>query len=75
MGKVTYTLRYLPLFYSDLEEHVLYIAENLHNKDAANELINEVEAAILERTATPDCETTMTTVKLTIAQNVGLQNQ
>lgn len=49
MGKVTYTLRYLPLFYSDLEEHVLYIAENLHNKDAANELINEVEAAILER--------------------------
>ncbi len=31
MGRVTYSLRYLPLFYSDLEEHVMYIAEVLHN--------------------------------------------
>ena len=49
MGRVTYSLRYLPLFYSDLEEHVMYIAEVLHNKEAANKLVNEIEKAILER--------------------------
>ena len=49
MGKVTYSLRYLPLFYDDLEEHIVYIAEVLHNKEAANELVNEIEKAILDR--------------------------
>lgn len=37
------------MFYEDLEEKVVYIAEKLHNKKAANDLLNEVEAAILER--------------------------
>ena len=49
MGKTKYTLRYLPLFYNDLEERVMYLAEVLHNSDAAHELINDVETAILER--------------------------
>ena len=44
-----YRLRYLPLFYEDLEEKVIYIAENLKNPQAANDLLNKVEAAILER--------------------------
>ena len=49
MTNTKYTLRYLPLFYEDLEEKVVYIAEKLHNVKAANDLIDEVEQAILER--------------------------
>ena len=29
-------LRYLPLFYKDLEEKIVYITEELHNEKAAN---------------------------------------
>lgn len=39
MGKTKYTLRYLPLFYDDLEELVLYISDVLCNKKAASDLI------------------------------------
>ena len=49
MNKSVYSLRYLPLFYDDLEEHVMYISDVLRNKDAANELIDVVEEAILNR--------------------------
>ena len=31
MADTKYILRYLPLFYDDLEEKVVYIAEKLHN--------------------------------------------
>lgn len=44
-----YRLSYLPLFYDDLEEAVAYIAEKLKNPQAANDLLDKVEAAILER--------------------------
>lgn len=44
-----YRLRYLPLFYEDLEEVVEYIAEELKNPKAAGDLIDKVDAAILER--------------------------
>lgn len=44
-----YRLRYLPLFYEDLDEKVTYIAENLKNPKAANDLLDKVEAAVLER--------------------------
>lgn len=44
-----YRLRYLPLFYDDLEEKVSYIAKKLKNPKAAGDLIDKVEAAILER--------------------------
>ncbi len=49
MADTKYMLRYLPLFYVDLEQVVLYIAEKLCNPQAANELLDEVESAILER--------------------------
>lgn len=44
-----YILRYLPIFYDDLSESVEYIAQHLHNKVAAMDLLNAVEKAILER--------------------------
>ena len=54
MAKVEYTLQYLPTFYSDLEEHAMYISHVLKNAQAANELLNDVENAILARL--PDAE-------------------
>lgn len=44
-----YELRYLPLFYEDLEEKLLYIARNLRNPEAAGNLLDKIEAAVLER--------------------------
>lgn len=54
MADAKYTLRYLPLFYEELEEKAVYIAEKLQNPQAANDLLNVVENAILERL--PDAE-------------------
>ena len=44
-----YRLSYLPLFYKDLDEKVSYIAEKLKNPKAANDLLDKVEVAIMER--------------------------
>lgn len=44
-----YRLRYLPLFYEDLDEKVTYIVEKLKNPEAAGDLLNKVERAILDR--------------------------
>ncbi|MDD6058539.1 MAG: hypothetical protein PUB98_09845, partial [Clostridiales bacterium] len=44
-----YRLSYLPLFYEELDEKVTYIEEKLKNPKAANDLLDKVEAAILER--------------------------
>ena len=44
-----YKLRYLPIFYDDLQEAVSYIADTLNNKQAAINLLDMVEKAILER--------------------------
>lgn len=44
-----YRLNYLPLFYDDLVEKVTYIAEKLKNPKAANDLLDKVESAIMER--------------------------
>lgn len=44
-----YILRYHPLFYRDLEDTVMYIALHLQNPQAASNLMDRVEAAILER--------------------------
>lgn len=49
MDDVKYELRYLPLFYEDLEEKVVYIAETLKNVTAANNLLDTIEKAILDR--------------------------
>lgn len=44
-----YRLSYLPLFYEDLDEKVTYIAEKLKNPKAANDLLDKVESALMER--------------------------
>ena len=44
-----YTLSYLPMFYDDLEEKVAYLSDVLLNPEAANNLVDAVEKAILER--------------------------
>lgn len=49
MSNYMYELQYLPSFYYDLEEKVSYIAKELKNPQAANELIDAVEKAIVER--------------------------
>ena len=49
-----YELRYLPLFYEDMYEKVTYIRDKLLNPEAADDLINAVEKAIMERL--PNCE-------------------
>ena len=49
MADSNYVLRYLPSFYEDLEKKAMYIVEKLHNSQAANELIDSVEKAILDR--------------------------
>lgn len=38
MDSTKYNLRYLPLFYEDLEKKIVYIAEELHNEKATNVL-------------------------------------
>ena len=49
MADTQYELRYLPLFYEDLEKKVIYISETLHNQKAANDLLDAVEKAIMAR--------------------------
>ncbi len=49
MEKHEIQLRYLPLFYEDLEREVDYIAYKLMNPIAAENLLDAVEKAILER--------------------------
>ena len=44
-----YRLSYLPLFYEDLDEKITYIVEKLRNPKAANDLLDKVETAIIER--------------------------
>ena len=44
-----YRLSYLPLFYEDLDEKTTYITEKLKNPQAANDLLDKVEASIMER--------------------------
>lgn len=42
-----YRLSYLPLFYRDLEDKITYIAKDLKNPRAANQLLDKVEKANL----------------------------
>ena len=49
-----YKLRYLPLFYEDLAEKTLYIAQHLQNPQAASDLLDAVEAALLARRSNPE---------------------
>ena len=47
MNNEKYQLRYLPSFFEDVKEIVLYIKNELSNEKAANDLIDAVENAIL----------------------------
>ena len=49
MRKKEYEIRYLPLFFEELDHDISYIAFELKNKLAANRLLDEVEASILKR--------------------------
>jgi len=54
MDNTNYQLRYLPLFYEDLNNVSMYIKNELQNSKAANDLIDAIEKSILERV--PICE-------------------
>ena len=49
MNNKKYELQYLPLFYDDLQQKLTYIEKKLRNAQAAAELLDAVEKAILER--------------------------
>lgn len=49
MRSEKYRLSYLPLFYEALDKKVTYIVDKLKNLQAANDLLDKVEAAILKR--------------------------
>ena len=53
MEDKSYKLRYLPLFEQDLISTANYITNVLKNEDAATRLVDDVEAAILERLNNP----------------------
>ena len=54
MSDNKYLLRYLPLFVDDVKNIALYIRDNLANPYAANNLLDSIESAILDRL--PICE-------------------
>lgn len=54
MDEKTYELRVLPLFERDLEEIVDYISGRLKNPDAAERLVDDIEAAVRERLSCPE---------------------
>ncbi len=54
MTNKIYKLRYLPLFYDDLERTVDYISNTLKNTSAALRLVDKIEAAILKRSYDPE---------------------
>jgi plasmid stabilization system protein ParE len=49
----SYELRYLPLFWDDLNSAVTYIATQLKNPAAAENLLDQTERAILEHAKRP----------------------
>ena len=49
-----YIIRYLPLFYRDLENIIDYIKYDLQNDTAANRLVDKVENVIKERLQSPE---------------------
>ena len=48
-----YSLRYLPLFWDDLADAVIYIRDALGNPEAAARLLDQVEQGILDRLENP----------------------
>lgn len=53
MENKTYILSILPMFEDDLNETIDYISKKLQNPNAALRLVNDIEAAILNRLNDP----------------------
>jgi plasmid stabilization system protein ParE len=49
----TYDIKYLPLFEEDLADIVDYIVVSLKNPDAARDLLDTIEQALLDRAKCP----------------------
>ena len=49
-----YKIKYLPLFYNDLDQITDYIMYKLNNEIAANNFVNELENEINKRAYNPD---------------------
>ncbi|MCI8519798.1 MAG: type II toxin-antitoxin system RelE/ParE family toxin [Clostridia bacterium] len=49
-----YKIKYLPLFYNDLNKIIDYIRYELVNEIAANNFVNELEKEIQQRAYNPD---------------------
>lgn len=58
-----YKLRYLPLFWDDLAQAVLYIRDVLENPNAAARLLDQVEDEILKHLANPTSATVYKSTK------------
>ena len=54
MNKKKYSLKYLPVAANDLKEIVDYIQYTLQNPIAAENILNKIEQAILERKKMPE---------------------
>ena len=54
MAEKNYKLRYFSLFENDLSEIIDYIIYHLKNKQAANDLLNKIETAIIDRLRNPE---------------------
>lgn len=54
MDNTGYTLKYLPLFFDDVNNVTSYITNDLSNPKAAHDLLDAIESAVLERL--PVCE-------------------
>ncbi len=54
MAKQRYELRYLPLFYDDLQQKITYIEKKLKNPRAAFDLLAAVEEVIQDRANCPE---------------------
>lgn len=52
-GPGNYQLRYLPLFWGDLNDAVSYVADVLHNPQAAHHLLDRTEEGILRHLDNP----------------------
>lgn len=49
-----YIIKYSKLFYDDLERIIKYVSKDLNNKQAANNLLDEIEESILKRSVAPE---------------------
>lgn len=59
-----YKLQYLPLFWDDLADAVIYIRDALGNPEAAARLLDQVEQGILDHLKNPEAATVYKTTRM-----------